>query len=74
MTLTANSSQESARRKVFMTSTCFTSRKYESKVFWAQQTEMTLTANSSRRKVFMTSTCYTSRKYESKVFGLSRPK
>ena len=116
MTLTANSSQESARRKFFMNRR--TSRlesrnqtflgsgarndsnsqqlarigekkifhehdvhhvqKVGIKRFWAQETEMTLTANSSkesaRRKFFMNSTYIMSRKQESNVFGLRRPK
>ena len=65
MTLTANSSQESARRKFFMNTTYIMSRKRNQR-FWAQETQMTLTANSSkesaRRKFYMNSTYILSRK------------
>ena len=78
MSLTANSSLESARRKFFLNSTCIMSRKAGIKRFWAQQAEMSLTAISSlesaRRKFFMNSTYVMSRKWESNVFGLRRPK
>ena len=57
MTLTANSSKESARRKFFMNSTYIMSRKVAIKGFWAQDPEMSLRAISSlesaRRKFFM---------------------
>ena len=66
MALTANSSQASARRKFFINSTYIMSRKWESKRFWAQETEMSLTAISSqesaRTKFFMNSTYIMSRK------------
>ena len=58
MTLTLNSSLESARRKFFMNSTYMMS--VGIKRFWAQEAEMTLTAitslESARRKFFMNST------------------
>ena len=44
MSLTAISSLESARRKFFMNSTYIMSRKLESKVFFAQDAKMSLTA------------------------------
>ena len=47
MTLTANSSKESARRKFFMNSTYIMSRKVAIKGFWAQDPEMSLRAISS---------------------------
>ena len=77
MTLTANSWQESARRKFFMNRR--TSRlKVGIKRFWAQEVKMSPTANSSlesaRRKFFMNSTYIMSRMQESNVFGLRRPK
>ena len=60
MSLTANSSLGSARRKFFMNSTYIMSRKKESKIFWAQEAELTLTAicslKSARRKFFMNTT------------------
>ena len=66
MSLTANSSLKSARRKFFMNSTYIMSRKLEIKSFWAQEAEMSLIANSSlksaRRKFFMNSTYIMSRK------------
>ena len=66
MSLTANSSLESARRKFFMNSTYVMSRMWESKRFWAQDSKMSLTANSSqeseRRKFFMNSTYIIPRK------------
>ena len=50
----------------------------EIKRFWAQEAEMSLTANSSfesaKRKFIINSTCIMSRKKESNVFWLSRPK
>ena len=47
MSLTAKSSIESPRRKFFMNSTYIASRKLESNVFFAQESEMSLTAKSS---------------------------
>ena len=47
MSLTANSSLKSARRKFFMNSTYIMSRKQESKVFLAQEAEMSLNGISS---------------------------
>ena len=48
------------------------------KRFWAQESEMSLTAISSlesaRRKLFMKWTYIMSTKWESNVFGLRRPK
>ena len=56
MSLTATSSQESARRKFFMNSTYIKCRK-GIKRFWAYEAEMSLTAISSlesaTRKFFM---------------------
>ena len=56
MSLTANSSLESARRKFFMNSTYIMSRKVGIKRYWAQEAEMSLTAISSlesaRVKIF----------------------
>ena len=66
MTLTANSSQESGRRKFFMNSTYIMSRKVAIKGFLAQDPEMSLRAISSlesaRRKFFMNSIYIMSRK------------
>ena len=66
MSLTANSSPESARRKFFVNSTYIMSRKWESKVFQAQEAKMSLTANNSlesaKRKFFVNSTYIMSRK------------
>ena len=46
--------------------------------FWAQETEMSLTAiktlESAKRKFFMNSTYIMPRKMQSNVFGLRRPK
>ena len=59
MSLTPNSSPESARRKFFVNSTYIMSRKWESKVFQAEEAKMSLTAinspESTRRK-FLNST------------------
>ena len=46
MSLTANSSLESTRRKFFMNSTYIMSTKWN-QTFWAQEAEMSLTAISS---------------------------
>ena len=66
MSLTANSSPRSARRKEGI------------KRFWAQEAKISLTATSSlgsaRIKFFINSTYIMSRKKESNVFGLRRPK
>ena len=65
MTLTANNSQESARRKFFMNrrTSCLESR---NQTFLGSGAEMTLTAisllESARRKFFMNSTYIMSRK------------
>ena len=44
MSLTANRSLKSARRKFFMNSTYIMSRKQQSKVFWPQEAKLSLTA------------------------------
>ena len=78
MTLTPSSSLESARTQFFLNSTYIMSRKWESNLFWAKETEMILTPISSlesvRKKFFMNSTYVMSRKWEPNVFGLRRPK
>ena len=78
MSLTAISSLESARRKVFMNSTYIMSRKKETNVFKLGEAQMSLrairTLESARRKFFMKPTYIMSIKEESNVFGLSRPK
>ena len=65
MSLTAISSLQSARRKLFMKWT-YIMYKVGIKRFWAQEAEMSLTAKSSivwaRRKFFMNSTYIMSRK------------
>ena len=45
MSLTGICSPESARRKFFVNSTYIMSRKFESKLFWDEEAEMSLTAN-----------------------------
>ena len=78
MSLTANSSVESARVKNFDELDVHHVQKVGIKRFWAQQAAMSLTANSSlksaRRKFFMNSTYIMSRKWESTVFWFRRPK
>ena len=49
MSLTANSSLESARREFFMNSTYIMSRKWESNVLWTQEAKMIVTANQLAR-------------------------
>ena len=60
MSLTPNSSPESARRKFFVNSTYIMSRKWESKVFQAEEAKMSLTAinspESTRTKLCVNST------------------
>ena len=60
MSLTPNSSPESARRKFFVNSTYIMSRKCESKVFQAEEAKMSLTAinspESTRTKLCVNST------------------
>ena len=60
MSLTPNSSPESARRKFFVNSTYIMSRKWESKVFQAEEAKMSLTAinspESTRTKLCLNST------------------
>ena len=60
MSLTPNSSPESARRKFFENSTYIMSRKWESKVFQAEEAKMSLTAinspESTRTKLCVNST------------------
>ena len=60
MSLTPNSSPESARRKFFVNSTYIMSRKWESKVFQAEEAKMSLTAinspQSTRTKLCVNST------------------
>ena len=60
MSLTPNSSPESARRKFFVNSTYIMSRKWESKVFQAEEAKMSLTAinspESTRTKICVNST------------------
>ena len=74
MSLTANSSPESARRKFFTNSTHTMHREVGIKRFWAQDAEMSLIAisqlESARRKFFMNSTYIMSTKQESLVFKL----
>ena len=65
-------------RKIFHELDVHHVQKVGIKRFWAQDGEMTLTANSSlesaRRKFFMNSTYIMSRKWESNVFGLRMSK
>ena len=60
MSLTPNSWPESARRKFFVNSTYIMSRKWESKVFQAEEAKMSLTAinspESTRTKLCVNST------------------
>ena len=60
MSLTPNSSPESARRKFFVNSTYIMSRKWESKVFQAEEAKMSLTTinspESTRTKLCANST------------------
>ena len=69
---------EPTRRKFFMNSTYIMSRKKNFKRFWAQEGELSQTANTSLEsatgKFSMNSTYIMSRKQESNVFGLRRPK
>ena len=78
MSITANSSLESARRKFFHELNVHHVWKEGIKRFWAQEAKMSLSAKSSpqstRRKFFMNSTYTMCNKYESNVFGLRRPK
>ena len=76
-----SNSQQLARigeKKIFHEHDVHHVQKVGIKRFWAQETEMTLTANSSkesaRRKFFMNLTYIMSRKQESNAFGLRRPK
>ena len=66
MSLTAISSLESVRRKVFMNSTYIISYKVGMKPFWAEEAEMSLrgisSIESARKKFFMNSTYIMSRK------------
>ena len=77
MSLTANSSLKSARRKFLHELDVHHVWKVGIKRFWAQEAEMSLTANSSlksaRTKFFMNSTYIMSRKLDSNVFELRRP-
>ena len=60
MSLAANNSLESARRKFFVNTTYIMSRKLESNLFWAQEAKMSLTdissLESARGKFFVNST------------------
>ena len=60
MSLAANNSLESARRKLFVNTTYIMSRKLESNLFWAQEAKMSLadisSLESARGKFFVNST------------------
>ena len=74
MSLTDDSSLESARRKFFVNSTYIMSRKLESNVFGLRRPKSLTNSSSNRREEnFLNSTYIMSRK-ESNVFGLRRPK
>ena len=72
MSLTAISSLESARRKLFMNQTYQIVKKVAIERFCAQEAEMSLTAISTlesvRRKFFVNATYILSRNWESNVF------
>ena len=73
MSLTANSSLKSVRRKYFHELDVHHVQEEGIKRFWTQEAKMSLTANSSlksaRRIFFMNSTYIMSRKQESNVLG-----
>ena len=77
ISLTANSSLGSTRKKFFLNDVHHV-YKVGITCFWAQDAKMSLTAISSlesaRRTFFMNSTYIMSTKQESNVFGLRRPK
>ena len=78
MSLTAISSLESARTKIFHELDVHHIQKVGIKRFWAQEAEMSLTAISSlesaKEKFLMNSTYIMSRQQELTIFLLIRPK